>query len=789
MAKAWARLIETVVFPTPPFWLDTAILITRLLILLPQGSFILPHRKSFLYYDASFSLITGLKKPTIMHIFKFSIPGCRLLFCLLVIVCSSSCRRSDRDDRVGDEGEQRSINVAHQLQTNGLSSYPGALYQSQASSPIHWQPWTKETIDRAKEANRLLFCVIGMPQVWSCQKVLNSLSANRSLVSMINDNYVPVLIDGDASREIGLLAPDLCMQIQRPVQFPLFLWMTHQCDPVAWIPVQATDDLGNVFSNSNEMVMQMWSDSMDYVLKNSAVDNAARREIFKQRKLAKVSSDAPDRDAIRSIRQLASLYDPLSRSLDEAGGLFPSSTLEVFATVAARPGIPEDLRLKSADVAKSLIDDLLPSAMFDPLGGGICISRKRGSWALPNFSFDCSSQARAAVALFEAYRTTGDKRALDRGLDAISFVEKEYSTADGLFAIGLASPVDQEKWLWTVEEVESALGAEDAAWWIDATGMKGLGNIPSEDDPGRLHFRKNTIGMKATLEEIAARQSMTLEQFRPRYEAAKAKLLAVREARIGRLPQDETAHAGATWRMVSAYVSAFSVTGDEAYRDKAVALLKRGREAFAVGPRLRMFTTETAESIGAGRAFLYALCLQAVLDVAAVTLDESLYIWSDDLATTLAELFIGEGFLKECPDSAALMDLPITNLAMIFDDSTCGLISMSESRLANLGRPLVAKLSELATPFPLYAVERPVMHTDLILAIISRHFKVSVLVGEGVQGDLLRAVQKLSPRMIHRQFAKTAQEVPAGTVKIVYSDGTEKTVTTADGLRQGVLLQ
>ena len=733
--------------------------------------------------------MTGFKKITIMQILKTSMLGYRFLLLLLLFVCLGACRRSDRDERAGDEGGRFGVHIAPQLQTNGLSSLPGALYQSQASSPIRWQPWTKETIDRAKEANRLLFCVIGMPQVWSCQKVLNSLSANTSLVSMVNDNYVPVLIDGDASREMGLLAPDLCMQIQRPVQFPLFLWMTHQCDPVAWIPVQATDDVEDVFSNSNEMVMQMWRDSMDYVLKNSAVDNAARREIFKQRKLAKVSSDAPDKDAIRSIRQLASLYDSLSRSLDEAGGLFPSSTLEVFATVAARPGIPEDLRLKSADVVKCLMSDLLPSAMFDPLGGGICISRKRGSWALPNFSFDCSSQARAAVALFEAYRATGDKRALNRGLEAIGFVEKEFSTTDGLFATGLASPVDQQKWMWTVEEVESVLGAEDAAWWIDATGMKGLGNIPSEDDPGRLHFRKNTIGMKATLEEIAARQSMTPEQFRPRYEAAKAKLLAVREARIGRLPRDVTAHAGATWRMVSAYASAFSVTGDEVYRDKAVALLKRGREAFAVGPRLRMFTTEAAESIGAGRAFLYALCLQAVLDVAAVTLDESLYIWSDDLATTLAELFIGEGFLKECPDSAALMDLPITNLAMIFDDSTCGLISMSESRLANLGRPLVAKLSELATPFPLYAVERPVMHTDLILAIISRHFKVSVLVGEGVQGDLLRAVKELSPRMIHRQFAKSAHEVPAGTVKIVFADGTEKAVTTVDGLRQGVLPQ
>jgi len=719
-----------------------------------------------------------------MHLIKSLMPGCGYLLLSILFLCSGSCRRSDQ---AADAGEQTVAHIPPQLQANGLSSLPGALYQSQASSPIRWQPWTKETIERAKSAKRLLFCVVAMPQVWSCQKVLNSLSENAEVVSQINDNYVPVLIDGDASREIGLLVPDLCLQIGKSVQLPLFLWMTYECDPMAWIPVQATEDPGAVFATSNEMVGQMWRDSMDYVLKNSQMDNGERRKKFLQRKLAKVSSDEPDQDAIRSIRKLVSLYDPLSRSLDETGGLFPASSLDVLAVAAARPGIPEDLRLRSTDVAKSITSDLVTSAMLDPLAGGICISRKRGSWALPNFSFDCSSQARAVVSLFEAYRATGDRRALDRGLEAISFAEKEFSTADGLFAIGLATPVDQEKWMWSVEEVEEVLGAEDAAWWIEATGMKGLGNIPLEDDPDGLYFRKNTIGMKSTIEEIAARQSMTPEQFRPRYEAAKAKLLAVREARLGRLPRDENAHAGATWRMASAYASAFSVSGNEEYRDKALALLKRGREAFAVGPRLRMFTKDAPESIGAGRAFLYALCLQAVLDVAAVTLDESLYIWSDDLATTLAELFIGDGFLKECPESAVLLDLPITDLAMIFDDSTSGLISMSESRLAVLGRPLVAQLSGLASPFPLYAVERPVSHADLILAIISRHFMVSVLVGEGVQGDLLRAVQELSPRMVHRQLAKPDHRVPPGMVKIVFSDGTEKTASSADGLRQGVL--
>jgi len=705
---------------------------------------------------------------------------------LTMVMGSGSCRRhgGDNEAQIGEN-----INLVPQLESNELSAYPGAVYMNQASSPIHWQPWTRETIDKAKAARKLLFCVITLPQQAGFQKVTESLVKDSAALTAINNNYVPVLIDGDACREIGLLVPDLCTQIGRPVQIPMFMWMTHECNPVAWIPVQANEveKAADLFSKSHEMISQMWRDSSEYVLKNSASDNETRRQNFLERKLNKVTSKVPEQDSIRCIRQLASLYDPLSRNLDEFGGLFPASSLELFAISARHPGVPEDLRQKCLEATQGLAADLLPSAMFDPLDGGIFVSRVARSWTLPNFSFDCPAQARALVALFEVYRSTGVKRALERALDGIKFAEKKFSTPDGLFAIGFADPQDKEKWMWTVEEVEDILGADDAAWWIKATGMERLGNLPSEDDPRRTFFRKNTIGMRMTIEEIATGLSLTPEQFRPRYEAAKAKLLAARDARMEKHYRDECAHAGSTFRMVSAYVAAFAASGDDIYRDKAVALLKRAREAFAVGPRLRMFNKETPDSIGAGRAFLYALCLQSVLDVAAVTLDDSWLIWSEDLATTLAELFIGDSLLKECPDSASLINLPITDLAMIFDDSTCGLLSMAESRLAELGRPLVAKLSELATPLPQYAIERPVMHTDLILATLARHLKVSVIVGEGVQGDFLRAVQELSPRVIQRRMAKPGDAVPAGTVKIIFADGTEKSASSAEALRQGVL--
>jgi hypothetical protein len=83
MAKEWARLIETVVFPTPPFWLDTAILITRFLILLAQNSFGLPHRKSFLHSASSFS--PPLNFENFRHA-PFEIPKIRLPIPTLVAV-------------------------------------------------------------------------------------------------------------------------------------------------------------------------------------------------------------------------------------------------------------------------------------------------------------------------------------------------------------------------------------------------------------------------------------------------------------------------------------------------------------------------------------------------------------------------------------------------------------------------------------------------------------------------------------------------------------------------------
>ncbi len=703
-----------------------------------------------------------------------------------LVLGTASCRKGNGETQ---ESAGPAAVLASELRSNGLSQLPGAVYRSQADSPIYWQAWTKETMARAKAADRLVFGVIAMPQQPGFQGVLKTLAGDPALVHAINQYYVPVLIDGDASREVGLLSADLCSEIKRGLQLPLFVWMTSEGNPVAWIPVSqsAPTKVAELFYQSHSMVTRMWADDSAYVIKNSALDNENRRNRLAQRKNAKVMSEQPAMDAVRCLRQLASLYDPYSRSFDEAGGLFPAGAIELLAAAAVHPGLPAETRTRCMETTRDMLKDLLPSAMFDPLEGGVFSSRRGNSWALPSFFRDCGSQARAAVALIHAYRATGDSLALQRALGLIDFAEKSYLTSGGLFSVGMMNESDPAAWLWSVEDIRKELRPEDAAWWIKATAMKGLGNLPSEVDPQREYFRSNSLGMGQSVEEIAAEQSQSPEEFATRFETARKTLLKVRSTRLGPTVRDDCAHAGATLRMVSVYAAAFGATGDGKFREKAVALLNNARTAFGDGPKLRIFTKDAPASIGGGRAFLYGLALQAALDVSVITSDDKWLVWSEDLATTAAELFTDSEFLKECPDEAKIMDLPVTDLVMLFDDSTAGLISFAECRLAERNRPLVPSFSDLATPLPTYAVDRPILHTDLLQATLARHFRVTIVAGSEISSEMKLVTERLPMRMFQRRAAKSQDEVPVGSVLVILADGETRLVSTPEALQQAVL--
>jgi uncharacterized protein YyaL (SSP411 family) len=666
-----------------------------------------------------------------------------------MLLLSAGCGRKTRDVALPS-------GVVALPDANMLAGLPGQVYGSQETSQIHWQPWTKASLEKARDTERLVLAVIALPQQPALAAILNELSSDPETVALINETYVPILIDGDSVREIGLLTAELCAEIGSGLQLPLMVWMTPDACPVGWrpLPPPGNNSAVEVFAQAHEVVARTWFDDPGYVSKNSQRDQDNRRRRMLERISTREVSDTPGADAQRALRQLTTLYDPLSRTFDEAGGLFPNGVLDLLTMAVTMENLPEDLRTRSRKVLGMLLDDLMPSPMFDPLDGGVFNAKMSRSWALPAFNRDCVSQARVIVSLLNAYEATGDRRALDRALGVLRFAESRCGTAEGLFRMDTGAYGEVKKWLWWHEDVASILTDEELAVWMPASGMKMDGNLSPEVDPMSEYFRGSSIAFVKSAEEIAGSLGLDPNLVSGTLERAKRKLSVAREKRLGEAFVVGEANAVATFRMVSAYATLYRVTGDTAYRDLAAETLGKAKANFTKGLRLKSFAGDAADSLTAGRAFLYGVAIQAALDVHAVTLDRSWLVWAGDLSSTVAEDFAAEGNIRECPPSADLIKLPVMDAAMLFDESTVGLISMSVSRLEALGIPVAPSLKGKVGALPISALDSPIPHTDLIQAALVREFGMTYIFGENIADTMREALARSPLKGVNRREAK-----------------------------------
>lgn len=703
-------------------------------------------------------------------------PVLALFGCGVLFLFPSACRKPKPAAAIPTP-----VEIAPDLTTNLLANSPSTMLADQGKSPVHWQPFRRETFQMAERANRLVFGVVCHPQQPGYLPVIRAIERDAGLVRDLNEKFVPVLIDADACRETGLLSAVLCSEIRRPLGLPLFLWMSPQGNPVAWIPA-STDEKGtgirSLFDQSSEMVSQTWREDSDYVIRNSKADELARVERLDPFAKCPPSSKQPAVDMLSSIRQLASLYDPGSRSFDSSGSLFPSGTMDLLSLAAIAPGLPKDLTSRCLETTTSLTQDISTSAMIDPLDGGIFNSRIGNSWGLPNFARDCQNQARAIVALMNSYRATGNRDTLNQALAALAFVEKHHTTANGLFSLGRQSLASPEDWLWSMEDLEKILSGEELNLITAMSELRGLGNIPIESDPSREHFRRNSLASRIPAEAAATKIGLNPTAAKDVLESARKKLLKARQVRLGDIPNDPRPHAAATFRMISVYASAYTATGETEWRQKAVRTLDRAREAFSRGPLLQNFPGP-ADELTTGRAFLYGLAIQSALDVSDITVDSHRASWAEDLATTASEKFLSGNMLRETAPDQSVIGSPLSDRSMLFDDSTVGLLSSAEARLAARGRKLPEAFAITIVPTPAEAVTRPILHTDQLIAGLIREHAPLVLISPDAPEALKEAVCRLPLRLMTRRLAIESDSVPALSVKIVFKDGRTVTASTA----------
>lgn len=675
----------------------------------------------------------------------------------------TACKKSQ------DPLPQIDTSLPDEIERNNLSDMPGMIYHEGARSTIHWQPWDKGIFDTAKNSNRLIFGYVAMAQSPGFAETLNALSSDPGIVDRINQRYLPTLIDVDASREIGLLASELCAELNLNVSFPMFLWLSNDGHPIAWITVPWENQTTTLdtFRKSDEKVTRVWLEAPEYVNRNSSTHGANRSARMQQRNAALQACENSELDALNAIRLLISLYDPGSRQYNEIGGLFPIGILDVLASVSLMQDMPPDIERRGKQTLANLSQDLLFSAMFDPIDGGLFSARQRESWALPRHHRHALMQSRAAHALFQVYHSNACTEARDRALMMVRFSENHYQTPDDLFALGNNPSTDSTKWLWTEDQLHAALGTETAEWIANLMDFKSFGNIPYEIDTKRNFFGLNTIAIGAPIPQLARSSGMDVVAFQSKFDAAREMMADARRQRVGEITRDPHSHALATFRMISCYAAAYTASGDESWKTKAIDLLGRARQAFFRDSKLTIYAVDAPAPINGARAFHYVAAIQAILDVIQITNDTEWFSWSDVLIAQLSESFIKDGVLREASEEASVLDLPFSDNFMLFEESTIGTLRLISSTLKTYGKSLTPELHELVDDLPVSIALRPLLHTDLIQSFLIESFAPTVIFDATTSAELMARIHQLPIRLIQRRPAKAGEAIPANSCLVL----------------------
>ena len=606
-----------------------------------------------------------------------------------------------------------------ELTSNQMAKEPSNFLRSQSSSPIHWQPWTPEILDLAERSQRLIFVFVGATSYPRSQILAELLEAK--FAAEINEKYVPVLADTEIDPALALVCNALSGERGEAIAFPFLMWLSHEGNPVAWIPVteQTEENLLLGFRRAQNTVEAILDKSPRYVVENSRYDNERRLTNIestmtqsKEQELDPLTKS----DLFITAQSLSDLYDPLEKTFDNTGGIPPGNLITTLARIAAHPTTPTRLKKDAQTASKESVELLVESAIYDPLDSYFFSRRNSRSFAVPALSKTLKTQAEMLSAMASSPSTPASKRAIAAMLKELE--EKPVATYS-LYP----SETNDLAFFWSINAIENLLTQDELAVAKVAFQLKSLGNIPSSDDPRRNYFRRNSLGLEFFGSELA-RKARKSQPETERLLASAIEKLSARRTEIlkttNALLSEDSPTLGPKARLLTALVRAYTTSPQSS---NLVFLNKTGQEILSdyTGEEGRLFRTSTSEDLRAAPAFAYdyAVTIEALLEWYRVTWDSDLLDKASQLTTILLENYLDDNnYLMEAQVEKYPLPIPMHNIRMVFGPSTWGIAYGVFQRMSALGYEHPKLTDAIQAPKAILQGSlrnSPVVHTDYLL--------------------------------------------------------------------------
>ncbi|MGQ0827397.1 MAG: thioredoxin domain-containing protein [Bacteroidota bacterium] len=436
--------------------------------------------------------------------------------------------------------------------TNSLINETSPYLLQHAHNPVNWYAWNDETLEKAKQENKLILISIGYSACHWCHVMEHESFEDEHVARLMNDHFICIKVDREERPDIDQVYMLAVQLMTGRGGWPLNCFALPDGRPVyggtyfqkqQWMNILL--NLANLYKNEPEQVLDYAKQLTDGV---------------KLAELVKINEEQKE-FTIDTLHQCYKNWAP--RFDNEEGG--PDK--------APKFPLPNNYQFllryyhhtKNEEVLKHIqltLQKMAYGGIYDQIGGGFARYSVDHYWKVPHFEKMLYDNAQLVTLYCEAFQVTKDPLYKQIVYETLGFIEREMTSSEGAFYSALDADSEGEEgkyYVWTKDELQTILKKK-----FDL-----FADYFNINDRGLWEYNNYILLRHESDEAIAAKHNISVEDLQKSVIKMKKKLLAFREKRIRPGLDDKTL---TSWNalMLKAYVDAYNVFEEKHFLDIAI---------------------------------------------------------------------------------------------------------------------------------------------------------------------------------------------------------------------------
>ncbi|MCY4435953.1 MAG: thioredoxin domain-containing protein [Chloroflexi bacterium] len=362
--------------------------------------------------------------------------------------------------------------------TNRLAEETSPYLLQHADNPVHWYAWGEEALTAAKELERPILLSIGYSSCHWCHVMAHESFEDTQTAGFMNEHFINIKVDREERPDLDDIYMKAVQGLTGQGGWPLTVFLTPDGKPFfggTYFPPAARMNMPS-FRQVMEAVIDAWQQRRQQVEEQSE----KLRDFIAEHTAFDLSPSVLTLTTIREAGEsIQANFDPIHGGFGAAPKFPQAMSLDFLLRRYHRT---QDLSLLNA-ITKTL-DSMAYGGIYDQIGGGFHRYSVDERWLVPHFEKMLYDNALLSRLYLDAFMRTQNPLYKRVACETLDYVRREMTdSAGGFFSAQDADSEGEEGkfYVWSPDEIEAALGAEDARLFCSYYGVTSEGNFESKN--------------------------------------------------------------------------------------------------------------------------------------------------------------------------------------------------------------------------------------------------------------------------------------------------------------------